>query len=127
MPGFFMRLLISVVGLWLASAIVPGITFNNTNTMLLAAILLGVVNAIVRPIAIILTLPITVLTLGIFLLVINAAMLNLVASLLDGFTITGFGSALLGSVIISVVSWWASWSIGNSGRYEVIITRDRRF
>lgn len=126
MPGFFLRLLITVVSLWIASAIVPGIEITDTGTMILAAILLGFVNAIVRPVLIILTFPFTIVTLGLFLFVINAAMLGLVASLLDGFMISGFFSALLGSLIISIVSWWASWSIGPRGNYEVLVIHESR-
>jgi len=128
MFGFVIRLIVTVVGLWIASAIIPGIVIDSTGTMLLAAILLGIVNAIIRPIAIILTFPITILTLGLFLLVVNAGMLGLVAFMLDGFSISGFFAALLGSVIISIVSWWASWSIGSNGRYELLmIERSRRY
>jgi len=127
MPGFFVRLLITTLSLWVASAIVPGIEITGTGTMLLAAILLGVVNAIIRPIVFLLTLPITVLTLGIFLLFINAAMLGIVASLLDGFVISGFSAALLGALIVGGVSWWASYLIGPHGNFEVlIIRRDRK-
>lgn len=128
MAGFIVRLVFVVLGLWLASAIVPGMEFDDTGTMILAAVLLGIVNAFVRPIIIILTLPFTVLTLGFFLLIINAAMLGLVASLLDGFMLADFLAAFLGSIIVSIVSWWASWSIGPQGRYEVmIVNRNKRY
>ena len=81
MIGFLLRVLIVMAGLWLASVLVPGIQIRDGWTLLFAALVLGVVNAIVRPLIVILTLPITILTLGLFLLVINAAMLGLVASL----------------------------------------------
>jgi putative membrane protein len=123
MPGFVIRWLIGAFGLWLASAIVPGIHITGFGTLLVAALLLGIVNAVVRPLIVLLTLPITVLTLGLFLLVVNAAMLALVAALLDGFTISGFLPALLGSAIVSLTSWVASWYIGPSGRFEVLIVR----
>jgi putative membrane protein len=127
MPGFIVRALINVAGLWLASVLVPGITFTGVGTLLVAAFLLGIVNAVIRPILIVLTLPITILTLGIFLLVVNAAMLGLVASLLEGFTLSGFFSALAGALIISITSWFASWYIGPRGRVEIIVVRhDRR-
>ncbi len=74
MAGFFVRTLITAIGLWLANAIVPGIDIEMPGTLILAALLMGVVNALVRPIAILLTFPVTVVTLGLFLLVINAAM-----------------------------------------------------
>jgi putative membrane protein len=84
------------------------------------------VNAVVRPIAIILTLPLSILTLGLFLLVINAAMLGLVSWLLDGFEIAGFWSALFGSVVISVTGWLASGFIGSRGRVEAMVWHQRR-
>jgi len=92
---------------------------------MIAALLLGVVNAIVRPLLILLTLPITVITLGLFLWVINAAMLGLVAWMLSGLTVDGFWSALLGSLLISVVGWLASWFIGPRGQVEVMVIRRR--
>ncbi|GAF96331.1 unnamed protein product [marine sediment metagenome] len=121
--GFFVRMAISAVGLWLASRIVPGVEITATGTLLFAALLLGVVNAVVRPVVILLTLPITVLTLGFFLWVVNAAMLGIVAWLLSGFQLAGLGSALLASAIVSITSWIASWYIGPRGHYEVLIVR----
>jgi putative membrane protein len=125
MNGFLLRLLISALGLWLAASIVPGVYVAGVGTLLIAALLLGVVNAIVRPVLVILTLPITILTLGLFLFVVNAAMLGLVALLLPGFTITGFWPAVGASVVVSLVSWVASWFIGPRGRFEVLAARRR--
>ena len=79
MEGFLIRAVVVAIGLWLASKVVSGIAFNSTETLIAAALLLGIVNAFVRPIIVILTLPITLLTLGLFLLVINALMIQLVA------------------------------------------------
>jgi putative membrane protein len=121
--GFLVRLLVAAAGLWLAQALVPGVEIHGTGTLLVAALLLGIVNAFVRPLIVLLTLPITIVTLGLFLWVINAAMLGLVARLLDGFTLHGFGSALLGALIVSLTSWIASWYVGSSGRLEVMIVR----
>ena len=98
----------AAAGLWLASRIVPGIHVSSWGSLAAAAVLLGLVNAIVRPIVILLTLPFTLVTLGLFLLVINAAMLELVALMLRGFSVHGFGAAILGSIVISLVSWAAS-------------------
>jgi putative membrane protein len=123
MSGFLIRLLISALGLWLAQALIPGVEIRGTGTLLVAALLLGFVNAFVRPLVILLTLPITVLTLGLFLWVVNAAMLGLVAKLLDGFDLHGLGSALLGALVVSCTSWIASWYVGASGRFEVMIVR----
>ncbi len=122
---FSARVLIGGIGLWIASAIVPGIHLEGPWTLLAAAFLFGLANAIVKPIAVLLTLPLTILSLGLFLLVINAAMLGLVASLLESFSIDGFFSAVAGALIVSVVGWFASWSIAPDGRVEVIRVEDR--
>jgi len=121
MAGFLLRLSIGALGLWLAAKLVPGMQIHGAWTLLGAAFLLGAVNAFVRPVAIMLTLPFTILTLGLFLLVVNAAMLGIVAWLLDGFRIASFGSALLGSIIVSLTGWIASWWVGPTGRFEVLI------
>jgi putative membrane protein len=123
MTGFLLRVAIVALGLWLATYILPGLYFEGPGTLLAAALLLGVVNAIVRPIAVVLTLPLTLLTLGLFLLVINAAMLGLVALLLSGFQISGFWTAVGGALIVSLTSWLASGLIGNNGKVEVITRR----
>jgi putative membrane protein len=120
MTGFFLRAAIVALGLWLATQVFPGLQFEGPGTLLAAAVLLGIVNAIVRPIAVVLTLPLTLLSLGLFLLVINAAMLGLVALLLGGFTISSFWTAIGASLLVSVTSWLASGVIANSGRVEVI-------
>lgn len=120
MTGFILRVAIVALGLWLATKILPGLYFDGPGSLLAAALLLGIVNAIIRPIAVILTLPLTLLTLGLFLIVINAGMLALVALLLSGFQISGFWTAVGGSLIVSIVSWAASGLIGNNGRFEVM-------
>jgi len=111
MRRFLARLLISALALWIASTIVPGMEIEGVGTLLAAAFLLGLANAVLRPVLVVLTLPITILTLGIFLLVINAAMLGLVAWLLPGFSLSGFFSALTGWLIVTVVGWCASWFV----------------
>lgn len=126
MSGFVVRLLISALGLWLATLLVPGIVVTGPLTVLLAALLMGVVNALIRPIVIVLTLPLTIVSFGIFLLVINAGMFGFVAWLLPSFSVSGFWAALAGWLIVSVVSWIASWYIGPRGRYEVMIVERRR-
>ena len=126
MRGFVVRMLITAIGLWLASEIVTGFDFAGTGSLLAAALLLGVVNAVIRPIFLILTLPITVVTLGFFILVINAAMVGLVAGLLKGFTVDGFGSAFLGALIVTVTSWLASSFIGSRGRFTTVYVRRER-
>lgn len=126
MRGFILRLLVVALGLWLASELVPGIAVHGAWTLLGAALLLGIVNAVVRPLAILLTLSATIVTLGLFLLVINAAMLALVAWVFDGFTISGFWPALFGALVVSVTGWLASYFIGPRGRVEVIVVRRPR-
>ena len=127
MRGFSVRTLVSSFGLWIAAALVSGMEFRDTPTLLLAAVLLGLVNALIRPVFVLLTLPFTIVSLGLFLFVVNAAMLGLVAWLLDGFHLAGFGSALLGSILVSLTGWVSSWYIGPRGDFEVIIVeRDRR-
>lgn len=123
MAGFFIRLAISALGLWVASRLVPGMDIRDNATLLWAALWLGLVNAVVRPLAILLTLPLTILTLGIFLLFVNAAMLGLVASLLDGFSLSGVMAAVLGSLVVSFTGWAASSFIGPSGRVEMMVVR----
>jgi putative membrane protein len=123
MTGFVLRVAIVALGLWLATYILPGLQFTSGLTLLAAALLLGIVNAIVRPIAVVLTLPLTLLTLGLFLLVINAAMLGLVALLLSGFQISGFWTAVGASLIVSLTGWVASGLIGNNGKVEVMRSR----
>lgn len=108
MDKFLIRFLIGALSLAAASYIVPGVHIDNLMTLLVAAFLLGIVNAVVRPVLVLLTLPVTVLTLGLFLLVINGLMLILVAALLPGFSISGLGSAVLGWLIMSVTGWCAS-------------------
>ena len=125
MIGFLLRMAISAFALWVASAIVPGMAITGTPTLLAAALLLGLVNAVVRPLALLLTLPFTIVTLGLFVFVVNAAMLGLVAALLDGFRLAGFGSALLGSLVVSFVSSAVSWTIGPSGRFEIMVVERR--
>ncbi len=121
MAGFILRGLIAALGLWAATEMLSGFKIDSPMTLVLAGLLLGVVNAIVRPFALLLSLPALLLTLGLFLLVVNAAMLGLVALVLPGFTIPGgFWSAVGAALIVSIVSWVGSWFIGSRGRVEVI-------
>jgi putative membrane protein len=126
MAGFILRGLIAALGLWAATEMLDGFVINSPWTLVLAGLLLGVVNAFVRPIALLLALPALVLTLGLFLLVINAAMLGLVALMLNGFQVGGFWNAILGALIVSIVSWIGSWFIGSRGSVEVIRHPPRR-
>lgn len=123
MLGFVLRLAAGALGLWLASRIVPGIHIRGVETLVLAALLLGIVNAFVRPLVILLTLPLTLVTLGLFLLVINAAMLWLVSLFLHGFYVHGFIAAFWGAIVVGLVSWFASGFIGSAGKVERIRRR----
>jgi putative membrane protein len=124
MMGFVLRAVISAIGLWIATRWVSGIQIDDAGTLILAGALLGIMNAIVRPIAILLTLPITILTLGFFLLVVNAGMVALVAALLPGFHIPGgFWSAFATALIVWVTGWIASWLIGPRGKIDVYVRK----
>ena len=123
MTGFLLRLVIAAFGLWVASALVPGVSISGVWTLVFAALWLGIVNAVIRPIVLLLTFPFTLITLGLFILVVNAAMFGLVAALLEGFRLDGFWSALLGAIVVSITSWLASAFVGPRGRYEVMVIR----
>lgn len=102
---FVLHWVVTSLSLWVASRVFSGIHFADTSSLIISALVLGFVNAIVRPVLILLTLPLTVVTLGIFLLVINAVMLLLVSALVSGFTISSFGTAFLASIFISITSY----------------------
>ena len=124
MTAFVLRALISAIGLWIATRWVPGIRIDTAGTLVLAGVLLGVVNAIVRPVLVILTLPITILSLGFFLLIVNTAMVALVAWMLPGFHIYGgFWSAFATALIVWITGWLASWLIGPRGRIDVRVRK----
>lgn len=123
MVGFLLRAAITALGLWVASEIFTGLQFESPAKLVVAAVLLGIVNAFVRPLAFILTLPLTVLTLGFFLLVLNAAMVGLVAWIVPGFEISGFWTAVGAALIVSLVSWAASSAIGSNGKVEIFTAR----
>ena len=124
MTGFILRACITALGLWVATRLVSGIRIDDPTTLVLAGVLLGVVNAIVRPIAILLTLPLTILSLGLFLLVINTAMVGLVAAMLPGFHIPGgFWSAFGTAFIVWITGWLGSSLIGSRGKVDVFVRR----
>ncbi len=125
MQGIVIRTLITMLGLFVASSLVPGVAITGFGNFLLAALLLGLVNALIRPIAFVLTLPITIVTLGLFLLVLNAAMFGLVAALIEGFRVSGFWAALFGALIVGITGTIASWYVGPNGRYEILVPRRR--
>jgi putative membrane protein len=118
MKGFFFRLVITALGLWAAATIVPGVQIRGWGNLVVAALLLGLVNAVIRPVILILTLPLTVLTLGLFIFVVNGISLAVVAWLVPGFALSGLGAAILGSIVVGLTSWIGSAFVGGSGRIE---------
>ena len=107
MNQLLLRGAFAAIGLWVATFFVSGLHFDDASTLLVAGVTLGIMNAVLRPLLIVLTLPLTVLSLGFFLLVINAAMVGLVAWLMHGMRVDSFGSALGTAIIVSIVSWIA--------------------
>ena len=118
MRGFLARLLITALGLWAAATIVSGFDVVGVGNLLIAALVLGLVNAVVRPIVFILTLPLTILTLGLFILVVNGISIALVAWLVPGVTVSGLWAATLGALVVSATGWLASSFVGGTGRIE---------
>ena len=121
--GFLFRAALTALGLWIATEMFSGLRFDQPGTLIAAALLLGIVNAVIRPLVLLLTLPLTILTLGFFLLVINAAMIGLVALLLNGFHVAGFWTAVGTSLVVSLTSWLGSSAFGDSGRIEIYTSR----
>ena len=118
MIGFVIRGLVTALGLWIASALLSGVHSNGFLSLLGAGLLLGIVNAIVRPIIVLLTLPITIFTLGLFLLVVNALMVLLVSKMMHGFSVDSIWWAMLTAIIVTVVGWGSNAFIGPRGRFE---------
>jgi putative membrane protein len=108
MISLLTRILLGALALLLVANFIPGVAITGLYPAVIAAIILGVLNAIVRPILVILTLPITIVTLGLFVFVINAALFMFAASFIDGFSVSGFIPALLGSIVVSIIT-----AIGN--------------
>ncbi len=102
---FLVRAVFAALGLWVASVILRGVYVANTGTLVIAALLLGVVNAFVRPVVTILTLPLTIVTLGLFLLIVNAMMIGLVDLMLPGFDVRGLFAGIMAAIITGVASW----------------------
>ena len=124
MNGFLVRTVVTALGLLLAAVLVPGIRVSGLITLVLAAVLFGVVNSVVRPALLRLTVPFTGAMLLVVLLLVNAAMLGLTALLLPGMQVRGVLAAVLGSLVVSAVGWGASRFVGDDGR--IIAHADRR-
>jgi putative membrane protein len=123
MQGLVVRWLVSAAALYLTSLIVRGIEVDGFVPLLFAAITIGILNAIVRPVILLLTLPLNVLTLGLFTLVVNAAMLAMAAAVVKGFEVHGFWSALGGWLLMSIFTFFINMLIGESGGFEVVHVR----
>ncbi len=120
MLGFFLRWAINLLALVIAGSVMPGIGIESLEMGIIAAGILGVVNAVIRPVVLVLTLPINLLTLGLFTLVINAFMLMLVSAMVPGLVIEGFRAAFWGALIISLVSWLVNLFVGGDGKVVYI-------
>jgi putative membrane protein len=116
---------ITALSLWLTSFIFHGISFANKKSLFLSALLLGFANAVIRPIIIILTIPLTLVTFGLFLLVINALMMLLVSALVPGFKISGFWTAFFASIVVTVLSLIVGTFIFQSDDYSIEIPSRR--
>ncbi|MBI4587779.1 MAG: phage holin family protein [Candidatus Rokubacteria bacterium] len=118
--GFLVRVLVNALAIFLAAAVVPGIEIRGVLSALGAGLVLGLVNAVVRPILLVLTLPLTLMTLGLFLFVLNGLCLWLTALLVKGFEVHGFWAAVFGALIVSVVSWLLTAFLSDRGRIVLI-------
>ncbi len=126
MLGFLLRWSINLLALVVAGSVVKGIRIESLGMGILAAGMLGVVNAVIRPVVLVLTLPINLVTLGLFTLLINAAMLMLVSVLVPGFVLESFGAAFFGALVISLVSWGMNIFISGNGKIIFIKKESRR-
>jgi putative membrane protein len=121
MRHFVFRWLATTVGVMVAASIISGIRYDTTGSLIAAALLLGILNAFVRPVLLILGAPLILLTLGIFILLVNGLMLYWVPSIVSGFHVDGYGSAFWGAIVIGIISWLLSaFFRGSDGRVHVL-------
>ena len=123
MPAFVIRWVATALAIGVAAQVLPGIQVDGLWAAIVAALLLGLVNVTLRPILLLLTLPLTVVTLGLFALVVNGAMLVLVANVVKGVHVAGFGSAVLGAILISLVGSLLTWLLQPRPRVHVEVQR----
>jgi putative membrane protein len=121
--GFLLRVLVNILAIVLAASVVRGIRLDGVLPAIAAGLLLGIVNAIVRPVLVVVTLPITLLTLGLFLLVLNGLCLWLVSAVVRGFHVDGLWPAILGALVVSILSWIMTVLVSDSGRIRLITRR----
>lgn len=121
MTAFLIRWLVTTIAVFAAEKIIPGIHCQSAGALLGASLLLGIINAFVRPILLLLSIPFIILTMGLFILVVNALMLMLVAQIIPSFAVDGFWSAFFGSIVISFVSWiLSSFFRSSDGKFHTI-------
>lgn len=125
MRGLFLRWLIQTLAILAAAYLLEGIVVRGFLPALFAAAVLAVLNALLRPVLLLLTLPLNILTLGLFTFVINALLLQMASGVIGGFEVHGFGTAFIGSLLISLVSWLLTTLIGDKGKVDVIVLNDR--
>jgi len=124
MPGILIRWLVTTIAIFMVPSLVPGVKVEGFGAALAAAAILGILNALVRPILIILTLPLTILTLGVFILIINALLFQLAGAIVSGIHVASFWSAFFASIIVSLVSWILNSAVsGGAGERTVIVRR----
>lgn len=123
MRGFVIRWLVSAIALAITAWIIKGIEIHGIFSLLIATLVLGILNAIIRPILLILTLPINILSLGIFTFVINAIMLKITASVVEGFEIHGFWAAFVGAIFMSIISTLLTYFVSDRGKFEIIVVK----
>ena len=121
MTEFLIHWGITALSLWVAGFIFHGISFSNKKSLFISALLLGLANAVIRPVVILLTIPLTIFTFGFFLLVINALMMLLVSSLVSGFKVSGFWTAFFASIFIAVLSFFVGLFIFHTGDNPIVI------
>jgi putative membrane protein len=109
MRNFFIHWFITAIALGVAARVVPGIHVSSLFVLLVSGLVLGGINAVVRPVLVVLTLPITLLTLGLFYLIVNGVAFGLAAALVPGFTAASLGSAVGGALVVGLVSWGLGW------------------
>lgn len=116
MLRFILQAVVTALGLWLSAYLVPGVAFLSTGSLIAAAILLGLVNAIVRPVLTFITFPLTIVTFGLFLLVVNAATIGLTAMFLGGFVVDGLWAGIGAAIVTGIVSWLVGWIVPDDRR-----------
>lgn len=126
MIGFLLRWSINLLAMVIAATVIQDIKIQSIETGVVAAGIFGVVNAVIRPVVLLLTLPVNLMTLGLFTLVINAAMLMLVSEVAPGFAVESFGAAFFGALLISLISWLVNIFVGGNGSFVFIKNAEKR-